>query len=100
MGKALRIRETLRAQAMLNEPLDFCLLNEAIRKADTMDRLNELARIIKREIELEYAWSRDAANVEHLRKDWRQRKKLIEEQTQRVNPQRRRYVSDRLKVRR
>lgn len=63
------------------ELLDFCLINEAILEASSVERLNELARIIKREIELEYEWSRDGGNVEHLRRDWRCRKKLIEEKT-------------------
>lgn len=81
------------------EPLDFCLLNEAILEADTIDRLNELARIIKREIDLDSEWSRDEGNVEHLRQDWRRQKNLIEKQAQPVNLQRRGYVTDRLKVR-
>ena len=81
------------------EPLDFCLLDEAILEADTLDRLNELAQIIKREITLNSEWSMDAGNVEHLRKDWRRQKNLIEKQAQPVNLQRRGYVSDRLKVR-
>ena len=81
------------------EPLDFCLLNEAILEADTLDRLNELAQIIKREIALDSEWSRDAGNVEHLRQDWRRQKNLIEKQGEPVNLQRRGYVSDRLKVR-
>lgn len=80
--------------------LDFCLLNEAILEADTMDRLNELARVIKREIELGYRWTADAGNVEHLRKDWRARKRSIEEQAQGVNLQSSRVNADRLKVRR
>lgn len=81
------------------ELLDFCLLNEAILEADTIDRLNELARIIKREIDLDSEWSRDEGNVEHLRQDWRRQKNLIEKQAQPVNLQRHGYVSDRLKVR-
>ena len=81
------------------EPLDFCLLNEAILEADTLDRMNELAQIIKREITLGSEWSRDIGNVEHLRQDWRRQKNLIEKQAQPVNLQRRGYVSDRLKVR-
>lgn len=82
------------------EPLDFCLLNEAILEADTLDRLNELARIIKREIALDSEWSRDEGNVEHLRKEWRRQKNLIEKQAQPVNLECRGYVTDRLKVRR
>ena len=84
---------------MLTEPLDFCLLNEEILNAVSIERLDELARIIKREIELDSAWARDAGNVEHLRKEWRRQKKLVEKQAEPVNLKRKRYVSDRLKVR-
>ena len=80
------------------EPLDFCLLNEAILEADTIDRLNELAQIIKREIALDSEWSRDEGNVEHLRQDWRRQKNLIEKQGEPVNPKRAGYVTDRLNV--
>lgn len=82
------------------EPLDFCLLNEAILEADTTDRLNELARVIKREIELGYQWTADPGNVEHLRKDWRTRKRLIEEQAQRIDFESSRVNANRLKIRR
>lgn len=80
------------------DDLDFCLLNEAILEADTMDRLNELARVIKREIELGYKWTTVPGNVEHLRKDWRRRKASIEEQGQPVNLKGLGKVTDRLKV--
>lgn len=84
----------------MSELLDFCLINEAIREADSIERLKRLGEIILREIELGYSWTLDAENVEWLRKEWATRKRLIEQERGGLNLQRPRYVSDRLKVRR
>ena len=84
----------------MNEPLDFCLLNESIREADTMERLNELGAIIKREVSEGYEWTLDPENVAWLRKEWAKSRSLIEEKSGGLNLKRPRYVSDRLKVRR
>lgn len=96
MGNALPLREKVRAE--MNEPLDFCLLNEAIREADSMERLTQLGAIIRREVAEGYEWTRDPENVAWLRREWAAQKLLVEKQGGRLNLQRPRYVTDSFKV--
>ena len=97
MGDALPIRETIRTETV-SKLLDFCLLNEAIRSADSTERLQQLGTIIRREIELGYAWTLDQGNIDWLRKEWAARRESIDQQGDRLHLHRPRYVSDRLQV--
>lgn len=84
---------------MLTEPLDFCAINQAIREAESIERLNQLGKIIKREIELGFSWTLCPENVAFMRKEWQARRKSIEQQRGSFYVKRRRYVTDRFEVR-
>ena len=83
---------------MLTEPMDFCAINQAIREADSIERLNQLGKIIKREIELGFSWTLCPENVAFMRKEWQARRESIDQQGDRLHLHRPRYVSDRLQV--